>query len=192
MKIALKNFDDKTIIPRKRGSKGGALHRLRKRFSRPPLPSVVLSNVQSLPNKLDELRVLCRFDSVYREACLLGLSETWLNDDVDNDVVSINGFSILRSDRTRTESGKNGGGGVCLYVNNRWCTEFTVHERTCTPLFDLLCVSLRPHYLPREFTKIVVCVAYIPLFSPSERTREAARAIAASVSALHPRRLAAP
>ena len=79
IKSELLAFGDKTILPRKRGKKGGVLARLRKRYSRPPFPSVILSNVKSLQNKVDELKVLCRFDNAFRETCLMAFSETWLN-----------------------------------------------------------------------------------------------------------------
>ena len=56
VKTELLAFGDKTILPKKRGKRGGVLARLRKRYSRPPLPSVILSNVKSLQNKVDELK----------------------------------------------------------------------------------------------------------------------------------------
>ena len=40
----------------KRGCRAGLLVRLRKQENRPPLPSILLANVQSIENKLDELR----------------------------------------------------------------------------------------------------------------------------------------
>ncbi len=42
---------------RKRGKRAGVLVRLRCRAFRPPLPTILLANVQSLDNKLCELRV---------------------------------------------------------------------------------------------------------------------------------------
>ncbi len=41
---------------RKRGKRAGVLIRLRRRAFRPPLPTILLANVQSLDNKLCELR----------------------------------------------------------------------------------------------------------------------------------------
>ncbi len=41
---------------RKRGKRAGVLVRLRRRAFRPPLPTILLANVQSLDNKLCELR----------------------------------------------------------------------------------------------------------------------------------------
>ena len=41
---------------RKRGKRSGLLVRLRRRAHRAPLPSILLANVQSLDNKVDEIR----------------------------------------------------------------------------------------------------------------------------------------
>ncbi len=41
---------------RKRGKRAGVVVRLRRRAFRPPLPTILLANVQSLDNKLCELR----------------------------------------------------------------------------------------------------------------------------------------
>ncbi|KAK0139948.1 hypothetical protein N1851_023109 [Merluccius polli] len=61
---------------RKRGRKGGVRQRIRRRGNRPPLPSIILSNVRSLRSKMDELRLLMRFSHEYREASLLVFTET--------------------------------------------------------------------------------------------------------------------
>ncbi|XP_078139742.1 general transcription factor II-I repeat domain-containing protein 2B-like [Centroberyx gerrardi] len=42
---------------RRRGRRGGVQQRLRRRGNRPPLPSMILSNVRSLKKKMDELRI---------------------------------------------------------------------------------------------------------------------------------------
>ena len=41
---------------RRRGKRGGLHARLKARATRPPLPSLLLANVRSLENKMDELR----------------------------------------------------------------------------------------------------------------------------------------
>jgi hypothetical protein len=129
------NLKELKIARRKRGMKGGVLNSLRKRFSKPPFPSIILTNAQSLCGKMDQLRVLTRFDNSYRESCLLAFSETWLKDSICDAEVALEGFTIVRADRGEN-SGKHGGGGVCLYINNRWCSDssITVHERSSTPL----------------------------------------------------------
>ncbi len=52
-------------------------------------------------------------------------------------------------------------GWRCLSINRRWCTNITVRERICSPDIELLSVSPRPFYLPREFPQIFITVVYI-------------------------------
>ena len=184
MKQEVSNLNIPTIIPRKRGRRGGIKARLRRRFNRPPIPSVILTNARSLNTKFDELRTLCQFDNTFREACLIAITETYLHEEHTDEYASLDNFSLYRSDRSRTDSGKAGGGGCCLYVNNNYCTDVTVHERLSTPLYDMLCVSMRPFYLPREFSKIMVCVIYVPIFHQGEKTKTAASEITAVITSL--------
>ncbi|XDV11492.1 hypothetical protein PO909_000423 [Leuciscus waleckii] len=119
---------------RKRGKKGGLRQRLRKQgLNRIPLPSIILANCQSLRNKLDELQANVRFLSDYRNACVISLTETWLKEhDLDSDL-EIEGFGVpVRLDR----------------------------DAIVTDI-ELLSISLRPFYLPREFPQIFISVVYI-------------------------------
>ena len=61
-------------------------------------------------------------------------------------------------------SGKNKGGGLILYVDNRWrhTGHITVKENICCQDVELLAVRLRSHYAPREFSHIVDIIVYIP------------------------------
>jgi len=61
-------------------------------------------------------------------------------------------------------------------MNNRWCNpgHITVKERVCSPDIELLAVSLRPYYLPREFSQAIVIVVYIP---PTANVSQAADVI---------------
>ena len=64
-------------------------------------------NVNSLVNKISYIHSLvndCNLD-------VLGISETWLNDEIYNSIVSIAGYEIVRSD---SPSGRKH--GVCIYV----------------------------------------------------------------------------
>ena len=54
------------------------------------------------------------------------------------------------------------GGGLGKLVNNKWATNFTVRETVNTKHYEMLTVSLRPHYLPREFGQITVTLVYVP------------------------------
>ena len=96
-------------IRRKRGKRGGLKARLRRRPTRPPLPSIVFLNAQSLRKKMDELHIKTRTHNVFRETCVIACCETWLNASVPDHDVLLDGFSLYRSDRTKA-SGKEGGG----------------------------------------------------------------------------------
>jgi len=58
---------------------------------------------------------------------------------------------MIRADRDEIKSRKSVGGGLCIFVDNRWATHFRIHEKVCTTDYELLSVSFRAFYLPREF-----------------------------------------
>ena len=146
---------------RARGCRGGVRQRARRRGNRPFVPSVTFGNVRSLVNKIDEFCGNCRYLCEYREACLLGITETWLNPTIPDSVMDVNGFQLVRCDRT-DESGKSRGGGVAWYINESWCSNITIKDSICSNNIELLSISLRPFYLPREFSNVFATVFYIP------------------------------
>ncbi|KAL1261160.1 hypothetical protein QQF64_008987 [Cirrhinus molitorella] len=184
----LKRNSDQQRRHRRRGRRGGVLQRPRRWSNRPPLPSIILGNVRSLRTKMDELRVNARSCFEYRDSSLLVFTETWLHKDIPSSCVEIEGFSLIRADRGES-SGKDRGGGVCVYVSNRWCTQYTVKETCCNPDVEYLCLSLRPFYLPREFGNILLCVVYIP---PNDNASRAASSISDCIQNQLQRTLGAP
>ena len=152
---------------RKRGKKSGIKHRCSKRQSskinRAPLPSLMFGNVRSInsKHKVDELQANVNWLYEYRESSLICITESWLKEDQPDP--SIDNFSTIRSDRIITpDSQKKQGGGVCLFVNDKWCKNSCVKEKYCDEHIEFLTVSLRPFYLPREFNNIYVTLVYIP------------------------------
>ena len=111
---------------------------------------------------------------------LCGFSETWLHDNIPDSTVDLPNFNIVRGDRS-LDSGKSKGGGVCLYINNAWCNNWSVKERFCTPDYELLTVGLRHYYLPREFNQIVVMAVYV---QPRANFQVASEAIASRIQRL--------
>ena len=90
-------------------------------------------------------------------------------------MVAIDGFTLIRNDRDCEKINKGLGGGVCLYVNDKWCAggNITERKRVNTPDLDLLSVSVRPRYLPREFGQLFITVIYNPAgSSPSRAAKE--------------------
>ncbi len=147
-----------------RGKRAGIRNRLRKRAHSPPLPSILLANVQSLDNKMDDLRARISFQLDIRDCNILCLTETWLTLTVpDTAVTPSDNFSVLRMDRT-AEARKTKGGGVCFFINKKWCgpRNISILSRSCSPHLEHLSIICRPFYLPREFSSIVVTAVYIP------------------------------
>ncbi len=92
------------------GKRAGIRNRLCERAHSPPLPSILLANVQSLKNKMDDFRATISFQRDIRDCNILCLSETWLSTSVlDTAVIPSDNFSVLRMDRT-VEAGKTKGG----------------------------------------------------------------------------------
>lgn len=143
---------------RKRGRRGGVKQRLKRLTGTQkslPLPSIILANVRSLRNKLDELQanILCQW--AYKEASLVCLTETWLDKTIVDSELSLDGFgSPLRLDRDTVSSMKKHGGGLCVYFNKDWSRTADVKDSCCTPDLELLAVSFRPKYLPWEFGQL--------------------------------------
>ena len=123
-----------------------------------------MGNIRSLPNKMDELTALTRHQRDYHEFSIMVLTETWLTELTLDTDANLDGFQLRRADRT-AESGKRKGGGLAVFVNDSWCNtgHITVKEQVCSKDTELLAVSMRPYYLPREFTQVIICAVYIPL-----------------------------
>ena len=135
---------------------------LNDRRKMPALPTVLLSNVQSIRNKLDELAVWASLKHEVKDTCLLAFTETWLSDLDRDENLLLTGFGApFRLDRSPEITNKRRGGGVCFYVNQRYCNTVVVRERICTPDIELLTISLRPFYLPREFQQLFFTIVYI-------------------------------
>ncbi len=118
-----------------RGKRAGIRNRLRVRAHSPPLPSILLTNVQSLENKMDDLRARISFQRDIRDCNILCLTETWLTPTVpDTAVTPSDNFYVLWMDRT-AEAGKNKGGGVCFFINKKWCgpRNISILSRSCSP-----------------------------------------------------------
>ncbi len=112
---------------RRRGKRAGIKTRERRQRNRrryqPCLPSVVMGNMRSLANKLDEIATLTSSQQEYRECSLLCLTETWLKGDIPDGAVEIPGFTLVRADRG-IQSSKRKGGGLAVFVNSKWCPPF--------------------------------------------------------------------
>jgi hypothetical protein len=80
-----------------RGRQSGLLIRNWRRAHHPPLPSILLTNVQPLDNKVDEIRAMVAFQRDIRNFNILCFIETWLCPDMLSE--SVPGFFVLFTDR---------------------------------------------------------------------------------------------
>lgn len=132
---------------KKRGSRGGVRERLKRRGSRHPLPVITFSNVRSLSNKMNELTAKIQYDKEFRQSNLICFTESWLKEEMSDP--NLPGYTLIRADRDTTRSQKSIGGGLCVVLDKRWATQYTVRERVCTHDYEILVVSFRAFYLPR-------------------------------------------
>ena len=66
-------------------------------------------NVRSLVNKIDEMRVFCESHMPH----VLCLNETWLDSSINDGEIQLDGYSLMRRDKTR----RKGGVLVCVSCN---------------------------------------------------------------------------
>ncbi len=124
---------------------------------------ILLANVQSLDNKLCELKARISFQREIRDCSIICLTETWMSREVPNFAIEPTGFSVHRTDRITDLSGKSKGGGVCFMINS-WCDRKNAHpiQSLCSPDLEYFTLLCRPFWLPREFTAVIIKAVYIP------------------------------
>ena len=112
----------------------------------PALPSLLLSNVRSLSNKMDESSLL-----VGRlQPSLVVFTETWLDSSFNDDAVGIDGYRILRRDR---EVGR--GGGIICYIGEN--LNFRALSASDVPALGSVSSEILAFYVP-EFHLLLICV----------------------------------
>ena len=122
------------------------------------VPQIMLINAMSLAPKIDEVAEFV----LRNDIDLAFVTETWLKDRVDDIVVGISVYSILRRDRHVIEHG-----GVCLYIKDGYRDFKSLNALNCCEEHELFRVYLRPKRLPRGFSCIVAAVVYHPTPSPA-------------------------
>ncbi len=120
----------------------------------------LLANVRSLDNKVDLLSLRLSVSIEMRNCAVLCLTETWLNYNMPDSAFQIDGLQLFRADRDH-RSGKTRGGGLCVYVNEGWCTNCGLVNSYCSEAIELMAVKFRPYYLPREFNAVFITIVYI-------------------------------
>ncbi|XP_033182022.1 uncharacterized protein LOC117152902 [Anabas testudineus] len=129
---------------------------------------------------MDELGALTSSQREYRECSIMCFTETWFRNRFRTPTAP--SAADCRS------SGKRRGGGIAVLVSNRWCNpgHVTVKERLCSPDIELLAVSLRPYYLPREFSCVIVITTYIPPSAAPDVACDVINSVTANLQNQHP------
>ena len=104
-------------------------------------------NVRSVLHKISELRILFS----RKNFAVIGFTETWLNDSINDEEINIDGYKVVRHDRT-----SRSGGGVCIYIRND--ITFNINPDIPTDDIESLWINV---LLPRS-KPIVVGVLYRP------------------------------
>jgi hypothetical protein len=103
------------------------------------VPAFFLSNVMSLAPKIDEVREVFRRRGKFQ---FISIVETWLHNHIHDNVVNLQGYSLIRKDRT---SGQHG--GVCMYIED--AIDFERLDEISNDLFEVLWINMRMSRLPR-------------------------------------------
>lgn len=95
-------------------------------------PSILLFNARSVFYKIDELKIrILKYDPD-----IVCVTESWLDDSVDNNAICIPGYQILRQDRN------SNGGGVIVFLKSNF--SFTIVNNSLPPTLNsnLLCCEI--------------------------------------------------
>jgi hypothetical protein len=125
------------------------------------LPNVLIFNIRSSVDKVDELYALV---SVTKSQLVL-VTETWLNDNIPDEVVQVPGMTLIRKDRALNNGVR--GRGVAVFVDNNIHVKHRMDIST-SPFECLWVPILRPQWLPRAISRIAVAVVYLPPSMSSE------------------------
>ena len=99
--------------------------------TRKSVPSILLTNCRSINNKFEEA-----INKMKMENCMINIfTESWLKEDQPNNLIQVDGFSIIRVDRVE----KNGGGILCYIKDN---IEFTTILSYNVQSSSFLCVFI--------------------------------------------------
>ena len=94
--------------------------------------SIASLNVNSLLAKIDEVRLLVKNKCID----ILTINETKIDGKVDDQLIAIDDFSLIRRDRNRQ------GGGVALYVRNT--VGFRPRQDFPNKLLEIICIEVEP------------------------------------------------
>jgi hypothetical protein len=116
------------------------------------LPNLILCNVRSLTNKVDELELVLRINL----APLAVITECW---DMTTETGAIKGYLNFFNTRRDREDNRRGG-GVGIYCREDLpCKQLGIPSDSCHETIWLWC---KPKGLPRTYSCIIIAAIYYP------------------------------
>jgi len=135
---------------RHRGCGAGAKRRAEKGKYKPSVPAIIMGNVGSLGNKMDELGALIRNQREYWECSILCFTESWLHSHILDYSAAVSGFRTVQVHRDILWSSKKKEGGIALFVNEKCCNprHINVNVSVAVELWEYAHVTCWGSYLP--------------------------------------------
>ena len=96
-----------------------------------------------------------------KKILIFNICETWLNSNIPDEIVNIDGYHCLRNDRKDRQ-----GGGVLTYVTSSIPTK--IITETIDEDIESLWILIRPKQLPRKFSPIIIVNVYHPPNKPND------------------------
>ena len=105
-------------------------------------------NVRSIIDKIDEIRLIISKTKLD----LLCISETWLHEKINDNMINVPGYTIVRHDRNSNKRG----GGVCIYVRSNM--SFTCRDDLINDVLEAVWIEI-----PRTRTdQLIIGCLYRP------------------------------
>ena len=105
-------------------------------------PVLACFNIQSLRYKISKLHGAI---DTYSDLCAIAIQESWLTDDIDDNIIRIPGFTIHRSDRCHSKKVK--GGGSAIYIRDCWCAKQELVMKHSDNNLDLIAIKFHKYIL---------------------------------------------
>ena len=97
-------------------------------------------NIRSVRNKVDEIHNVLQSNS--QRIGVMGLTESWLNSEFTNNLLSTSGFATVRNDRNRANSSKSRGGGIVAFIRDN--VPFIRRSDLELPTIEMIALEVSP------------------------------------------------
>ena len=127
------------------------------------LPTILNLNARSLSEvKLDELQV----NVTIHDVSMICVTETWFKHYMDDNNLSIEGFSVERKDRC---DGRTGGGVACyIRISFMYKRLSNLDEKE----LEVIWLKIMPKKLPRKFSCILIACIYFTQMTEYAKMRD--------------------